>query len=565
MRLLSVGVFVFLLLPGLAESRAQAQTAPRGSQNRWDLHFHASHAVELLDNLIANPSVRDEAFKDVELHCKVLSSGAADLALLDTCIAKAAQIKMPIYPAIRVFHDQLFPSWVDVQHWTSVAADIEILAAKRASGDPRIGLDAEPYAAGTLPTVQSLTSNGYNVAQLRSAMEPFLAKLLQHNVVVCVYPQATYGVELDPDQFVNQFIVALLDRLGPERVQIWWYDSFDVAEEKRQDPHVGFHRRITKLRRGEAAFERACGKLGLNHRHAVNDDLLRVWGAPMRADLDTLGSIRPWVFDFTRIDYPQYGTPEFVAGTSVKVTTAAPTVNDMQYVWSFGPLEQSNILSVGIAPAPQVLGVYHGDAGSIVPGSSSGIHALGVEIAPDPPVFPVAAMRANEALPPGAWTIDFTFRIPQSLAQDGPILSEAQYNYARWQVDYSHASDKIMLRVVRPDDTIATYEVMSSVPRDVDIRLQLGRDGMSWLYGVQDGPVHLVDVGFQTLPTNKILMVGAGLAPSTFPQTGAQACCPGLLLRGQLSVWHRLLSQDEIVTSVRSGQYPWGRGKGLGQ
>lgn len=529
------------------------------SDNNMDFRLYASHATEMLNNLIANPALRagsSARYANVSLQCLVTNFGQNQLDLLDACIAQAQSIAMPIYPGARVFPTSDFADWVNPVYWQTYANNFQLLADRRLTGDPRIGIDAENYKTSSEPTLTTLSSNGFTVQQFRAGIQPFLNKMVAVGAIVCVYPQVRATAQAD----LNQFIVALLDSLGPEGVEVWWEDTFGVSELKRLTPNTDFAMKVAAMRRSEADFERNYGVRGLKHRHVIDDDVIRAWGAPMRSDLNTYGAIRPWIFDLTRKDQSQNGTPGYINGTTIK------SVNDAQYVWAFPPLNRGGSTSVGVA-APLVLQPYRGSASSIQNANAIGADAEGMRIQP-PPGVTVGEMRANALMSGGKnWMIDFTFQIPRSIGSDVPVISQAQYNSGLWQVYYDNTNNKLVLQIPKPPGSIPPgsnvrympFDVLPGVTRDSDIRIQIGRNGNTWLYTAQNGAINRTDVGFDAA-TGTLLVVGAGQTPATFPTHNTQACCVGLLLKGQLAVWHRLPTDIEITEQIRAGQYPWGRG-----
>lgn len=675
---------------------------PAGFENQMDFRLYASRATEMLNNLIANPAVRSSSYANVALQCLVTNFEQEQLDLLDNCIAlaqsSAMSPPMPIYPGARVFPNSPFADWVDPAYWQAYANSFQLLADRRLTGDPRIGIDAENYDTSSEPTLTTLSSNGFTVQQFREGIQPFLDKMVAVGAIVCVYPQVRATTEAD----LNQFIVALLDTLRPQHVQIWWEDTFGVSEDKRLTPITDFPRKVAAMRRSEADFERNYGVRGLKHRHVIDDDVIRAWGAPMRSDLNTYGAIRPWIFDYTRIDHSQNGTQAFVAGTTVKKISDAQSVNDTRYVWAFPPLNRSSLNSVGLA-TPLLLEPWRGNASQIQRTNAIGADAEGMRIQP-PPGFTVGEMRADALMTGGkTWMIDFTFQIPSSVASDVPVISQAQYNLGLWQVYYDNTNNRLVLQIRKPLNApdapgsivpvpdppgrrYVAFAALPGVPRDSDIRIQIGRNGNTWLYAVQSGAhqyeaenlatnsfsggatiitssicsggkkvnlamsewvqfngvradsntdfeltiayinsgdttvdvsvnggapisvalpnsknavgvvtvedidlvlgtsntirvtnasaatialdrVFLLAVAFNRIPnvgfdaaTHRLLVVGAGQTPATFPTDNTQACCVGLLLKGQLAVWHRLPSDIEITSQIRAGQYPWARG-----
>jgi hypothetical protein len=238
-------------------------------------------------------------------------------------------------------------------------------------------------------------------------------------------------------------------------------------------------------------------------------------------------------------------------GTTIK------SVNDAQYVWAFPPLATGKISSVGAAATALDLRVFRGNAGTIQAASSIGADVDGMRIQP-PTGFTVGEMRANALISGGrTWMIDFTFQIPESVGSDVPVISQAQYNSGLWQVYYDNTNNKLVLQIRDPSGPTVAYNVVRGVVRDQDIRIQIGRDGNTWLYTGKRYGIKRTDVGFDA-GTGPLLVVGAGQTPATFPSNNRQACCVGLLLKGQLAVWHRLPTNREIKSQIRTGEYPWG-------
>lgn len=125
---------------------------------------------------------------------------------------------------------------------------------------------------------------------------------------------------------------------------------------------------------------------------------------------------------------------------------------------------------------------------------------------------------------------------------------------------FAPASQKLILQIAQSGKATLSYEVMTGVTRNTDIRIQIGRNGNTeWVYSAGNGPVNRVSVP-QTVTFSSALVVGGGLTPATFPTLNTQMSCPGILLRDQLCLWHRCPSDTEITSKIKAGAYPWGRG-----
>lgn len=151
---------------------------PEGFEDYSDFRQYASLVSPMLDNLAAHPAVRQNEFANVAIQCLVTDTSATQLALLDSSMAKARALSppMPIYPAMRLFPNQQFSDWTNRDYWVLMASKLESLAAHRAPGDRRIGLDIENYATGSESTIRRLAAAGKSPEDLRIAIQPFLDK-----------------------------------------------------------------------------------------------------------------------------------------------------------------------------------------------------------------------------------------------------------------------------------------------------------------------------------------------------------------------------------------------------
>lgn len=361
------------ITPMLWQGAGNRRLEPAGFEDYMDLRQYVSYVDPLLTNLAANPSIRTGIYATVALHCMVADFGNSQLSLLQSCMARAKALTppMPIYPAARVFPGNQFSDWVNRAYWEGCAANFEILAGFRSPDDPRIGIDCENYLTQSEPTLAMLSAQGYTLEQFREAIQPFVDKMRDLNAVVCVYPQVVANTQ---DQ-LNQFIVALLDTLGPEGVQVWWEDSFGLSEKHRKNRTVGWSGVVAQMFINEACFERHYGVSGLKHRHVMDDDVLRSWGEQSLEAIDFMGRIRPWIFDRTRIDRTSWGKPEAVSGTSIK------SVNDVMHAWAWIPLPPGSPSSVGIGNPIALIG-HRGTADTLSAGSCSVPDADGVRMVP---------------------------------------------------------------------------------------------------------------------------------------------------------------------------------------
>ena len=417
---------------------------------------------------------------------------------------------------------------------------------------------------------------------------------------------------------LDLFIAAHLYRLGPSKVEIWWETTFGISEDKRKYPNTEFLLMMEKMRRNEILFEEYFWQYYVTrlsrypsephydysnktsykfqHRHVVDDDIIRNWGVPMREDIRSLGTFRPWIFDKTRTtrdidgqqvnEYDVNGTQRYVNGTNIR------SVNDVAHVWTFPPLGVSEVISVGTVSAEKLVS-FQANAHTAIPGSVIEADAKGMRI--KPLYYPVGQMRADNAFPPGCktWMIDLTFRLPELIVGNVPIISQAQYNFGIWQVYYHKGRNKFVLQI-SPDNPakVVAFGIELDVNPNTDIRMQIGRENDTWLCAAQNYIAieenkivdpntitisrHTVSFSNEIVP-KRLLIIGAGQTPVSFPSNKTQEGCTGLLLKGQLAVWHRLPTdreiKEQIIYEIRSktvgekiyyttyhGQYPWGRG-----
>ncbi len=555
--------------PATASGREPLEPVlPRGYAANHDYRQYAHKVIasdELLANLKANPDIRNDVWGRTTLHVLALDpADPANLAQLDTCFAMAAALTppMPVYPAFRVLPSgNKADQWTKPAYWAALVPGTKELLARRQAGDARIGIDAEAYPAGSLDgdemTRASLAAAGKTEAQFDAAILPFLDCLATASPrpVVCIYPQ----VMGDRDQ-MNLLIVRLLDRLGPRHVQIWWETYFHGPEDHRTDPHRDYLQGLVSAHHERSKFELNYGTPHLIHRLGIDDDAYQyIWGRKWRAtEEETYGAIRPWVFDRTRRNWRSWGTPEGFEGTALN------SLNDVAYAWDWVATTEGfaeTPVSDGLAPA--LAGKFSSiDPGGVGTGYVPSANLNGV-LLERPALDRHGCVRIEGVLPIAAatpFTIDFTCVLSGDSTHDYPVLGSAQYNQVAWQVVRKAADGGLYLQLKSTANTAVEHRILATTAPLQMVRMQIGRDGNTWLHAADDGPIVRVDVGFSVDSlTNGLLVCGAGVDPASFPQLNRQSGSDGLLLPASnpLHVWvGKLLSDEEIAGPRSNGQSP---------
>jgi hypothetical protein len=517
-----------------------SEQLPFDNIGRPTLRLYTGNATILINNLIATPSIQTNYFGAFDLQVMLATIDAPTIAAYTTVRDLAAGIGIATYPGFRTHASGPFSDYVDRTYWQARAADVLAVAALRPARERRIGLDMENYGTGNAePSAAALATAGYTVQQLRDAMDPFVVALNNVDALPCAYPAGVSGGE-------DLLYVAAFR--GWDNIELWTELTFEIAEAYRQGPNYAYVRSLASLTVSQSAIEQLFP--GAVIRAVVGDDIFRRWGQVLRTNQDALGGVRPWVFDVTRADQANWGTQGWVDGTNLK------SVNDVQYLWPI-QIPETHVNSpfcVGLGSPALALDQVAGNAGSLVvqPTQKPDLEGMRFLTPASPNTW--AGLRAFGAMPASAslpWTIDLQFRIPSSLATSKPIVCNGQYNVGIWQVYYDNSANKLILQV-RAGTTTYTMDVLVSPARDTDLRIQIGRNGNEWLHNVGR-----TNIGASASFTS-VLLFAAGQDPATFPTNNTTTMMNGALLTGQIAIWHRYLSDPDLVL-VRAGSYPWGR------
>lgn len=468
-------------------------------------------------------------FRKVQLQIVVSNVNDVMLALARDVMSRAKSLGISSYPAFYL-GGGLITDYTSVAFWEKKAAALRQVLMLRDVDDARIGIDMENYA-GPEPSLVTLEKAGYEPNDLIVSMDPFL-DVLEENMPVepHVYPANAQG-GLD--------VLCVLQAFPGEA---WTEHTFNMSEKFFTSHRVEFQDTLAATVKHHAALRSIMPNSKI--RPVSNDQLLRSWGAIQLRDGHMLGENGVWIFDQFRKDISVIGSYEWITGTSLS------SVNDITHSWRFQPrftyMPATYDMGVDKKSVDQVAG--NANTLVVIPTQEEDMHGIKLQ---KPSSFTWAGLRVLDALPAdkdAPWSLDFEFKLPRGLKQNYPIMCLGQSNVGVWQLAYVYDSNEIVLQV-RGNRVTHRLTVIKNPVIGEFIKVQLGRSGETWY----------CCGAISTIPgvsTTRPILLGAGHYVDTFPLNASLVMCEGLTL-GSLTIWHRLLTNEEFVI-VSKGNFPWG-------
>lgn len=384
--------------------------------------LYLSQATLALDSWLAGPKLAP-TFTGFALTLKAEDQPSVDAAhaFRERCFANGLECLIGFRTAETFTHQA---HWCEKRYWEESAATMRRLIA---GGIDDLHLDNEAYGLagkpGKMPDKASLAMIGRTPAQLRAAMEPFLASI-EPLRQVRIYPAA-------PE---DESIAALYDRVlfNADKIELWC-ERFDYAKQVMRDPHGADHMALDMARR-RARLERKFPEASLI-REGDYDWFPRAVGNEVRRNrMDDYGAHEPWVFLLHQhSDEGQIGSLEWYE--SAKLGAG----NRVSHAWALASCTD-DFRQVGMSSV--LLKVARGTTAPELPMSTI-ISTLGYRLSDKRYVW------GPKVLPEGSsvvWTTVFDGEVPYSppiptsgdaLANEKlwlPVMGESQPNQDSWAI-----------------------------------------------------------------------------------------------------------------------------------